>query len=296
MNELDYSKAVLLGILQGITEFLPISSSGHLALAQRWLQLDPDGTPMLLFDILAHLGTLLAVMIVFRRTMAGYLSSLCRRSIRPPHTPSTSLHLPRHDAPWRRHGYHATYAVRPLLLAIVATIPTAAIGLLFQRPFEAAFDRPRWIGVCLLITGGLLAGLAKTPRGRRGWKDFRWPEAVAVGIAQGLAILPGISRSGATICTACYLGWRRRWAAEFSFLIIIPPIVGGTMLELADALKTPASAETAAPWGPIIAGSVASLLVGVGSLALLLRVVRRAKLPYFAPYCWLLGASVILVC
>ncbi len=291
MTELNYLKAMLLGAIQGITEFLPISSSGHLALTQRWLGLDPGGTQMLLFDVVAHTGTLAAVAIVFRRQAKSYVVWLFRES--------------------RGFGSGKLYAWRIALLAAVATLPTAAIGWQFRDTFQAAFNRPVWIAAGLLVTGVLLALLVLFPRGRRGWKDFRLWEVILIGTAQALAIWPGISRSGATICAACYCGWRRRWSAEFSFLIAVPAILGVTALKINDAfgwvpclrehalsippLHGPASVAMppTVAWGPVIAGGAVSLLVGVCALNVLLGAVRRAKLHYFAIYCWALAALVL---
>jgi len=130
-------------------------------------------------------------------------------------------------------------------------------------------------------------------RGRRGWRDYHWWEAVLIGFAQAMAILPGISRSGATICMASYCGWRRRWAAQFSFLIVIPAIGGATLLKVRDTFGLPTEQFEAVHWGPLFAGGFVSLIVGVVALKLLLGAVRRAKLHYFAVYCWL--AAVIVM-
>ena len=275
MSELNYLAAILLGAIQGLTEFLPISSSGHLALTQRWLSLEPDSTQMLLFDLLAHCGTLIAVAIVFVAPAKRFARRLIRES----------------SGSWARNRH----AWRIVLLAVAATVPTAVIGLAFRDTFEAAFDKPVWIGICLIVTGSLLAVLAGLRRGRRGWKDYHWWEAALIGLAQGMAILPGISRSGATICVAAYCGWRRRWAAQFSFLIAVPAIIGGTLLKIKDALDLPAQQLAAVPTGPVIIGSLVSLVVGVFALKLLLDMVQRAKLHYFALYCWLVGILVVSV-
>ncbi len=274
MSELGYLTAILLGAIQGVTEFLPISSSGHLALTQRWLDLDPASTEMLLFDVLVHCGTLIAVFFVFRLPAQRYVIRLAREL--------------RGSCRGRRYAWRIT------LLAVIATIPTAGIGLGLKDEFEAAFDKPAGIGICLIVTGCMLAVLAKLGRGRRGWKKLRWWEAALVGVAQASAILPGISRSGATICVASYCGWRRQWAAEFSFLIAVPAILGGTLLKFKDALDLPSAPDYRVACGPVMVGGVVSLLVGVAALSLLLHIVRRAKLHHFAPYCWLVGALVIV--
>ncbi len=274
MSELDYLRAMLLGVLQGLTEFLPISSSAHLALSQRWFDLDPQSAPMLLFDVLVHLGTLVAVVIVFRKSALRFCSRL--------YGEATGTSPGRPCAWWIA------------LLAIAATIPTGVIGLLFQEHFEAAFGSPRAIGTCLIITGCLLIALVKVPRGRRGWRALRWWEAVLIGLVQAAAILPGISRSGSTICVASYFGWRRRWAAEFSFLIAVPAITGGAILKIKDTFELSPDALQAINWGPILFGSTVSLVVGVFALRLLLSAIRRARLHYFAYYCWLVGVLILV--
>ena len=273
MSELDHLRAVLLGAIQGITEFLPVSSSAHLAITQRWMGLEADSPQLLLFDVLAHLGTLVAVLIVFAHSGTRFVSRLVRES----------------KGSWqrRRQGW------RIALLAAAATVPTALIGLALKDTFESAFDRPRWIGAALIVTGGLLAALKMLHRATRGWRGFRWWQAVLVGIVQACAILPGISRSGSTICVASYCGLRRRWAVEFSFLIAVPAIVGAALVKLKDTLDlSPTQFETI-PFGPVVLGSVVSLGTGIVALKILIDAVRRAKLHYFALYCWALGALLI---
>ncbi len=272
MSELDYLQAVVLGAVQGLTEFLPVSSSGHLAITQRYLALAPEGATMLLFDVLAHLATLVAVGIVFAKPIGRFIRRLSAET-------SGSWPRPR-------------YAWRIVMLAVAASVPTGVIGLTLQDKFEEAFGEPRLIGVCLIVTGIMLALLAVVPRGRRGWKRFAWWQAVVVGLAQSAAILPGISRSGATICMASYLGLRRRWAAEFSFLIAAPAILGGTLLKVRDTLSLPTEVVSAIPLGAVIVGSLVSLVVGVFALMVLLSAIRRAKLHYFSVYCLVLGALV----
>ncbi len=269
MSELGYGWAILLGVIQGLTEFLPVSSSAHLAFAQRWIGLDPSSLTMLLFDLLSHVGTVVSIFIVFREPIGRYARRFANEC--------------RSDWPGRRYG------MRIAVLGVSALIPTAVIGLGFKEKFEAAFGDARGIGIDLVITGALLAATAAVPRGRRGWKDFRVGHAVLIGIAQAISIFPGISRSGATISTAAFLGIRRRWAGEFSFFIAIPAILGAAAIKLKDALELGPEGFAALPWGPIVTGSAVSLVTGVVSLRLLLGAIRRARLHYFAVYCWVVG-------
>ena len=274
MTDLTYWQALLLGAVQGLTEFLPISSSAHLALSQRLMALEADSAAMLLFDAFVHIGTVLSIGIVFFHPELEFLRRL-RRELEPS---------------WNR----ARYGWRIIGFTAAASVPTGVIGLLFKKKFEGAFDNPRSMGLHLCVTGGLLFALMFVPRGRRGWKQIHWWEAGLVGVVQGLAIFPGISRSGSTICTASYCGWRRKWAAHFSFLIAMPAILGGTVIKLKDTLELPAAELQAIPWGAIVVGALVSTVVGVLALKLLLSAVRRAKLHYFAPYCVAVGLWAML--
>ena len=271
---MTYWQAILLGLVQGLTEFLPVSSSGHLAIIQKLLGLDPASPEMLSFDVCAHVGTLVAVASVFAPSMLSFLRGLVRQR--------SDLSGPgtlRRRAP----GWHV------LLLAVVACVPTGAIGLGFKDQLQAAFDKPIAIGCCLIATGFLLMATRFVPTPRRGWRRFGLLAALLVGVAQGLAILPGVSRSGATICTALYCGLKRRWAAEFSFLIAFPAILGATLLEARHAFD-----GVAVPWGRVVVGSLVAAVSGYFALRTLVAMVRRARLHLFAYYCWPLGAAVLL--
>ncbi|MDO8629798.1 MAG: undecaprenyl-diphosphate phosphatase, partial [Phycisphaerales bacterium] len=213
---MTYLEALVLGVIQGLTEFLPVSSSAHLAFAQRWMGLQADSPSMFMFDGLSHVGTLVSVAVVFRESIGRFAAQFIREC----------------SAHWtgRRNAW------RIALLGMVASVPTAVIGLGFKEQLEADFGRPRWIGAELALTGVLLAITVFLPRGRRSLKKFTWWQAALVGTAQGIAIVPGISRSGATICTASFFGLRRRWAAEFSFFIAFPAILGATAIQFKDVL------------------------------------------------------------
>lgn len=273
MNDLGYGWAIVLGVVQGITEFLPISSSAHLALVQRWMGLAPESLTILLFDLMTHVGTVISIFIVFAKPLQAYLTRLIRE--------------------WGSEWNGRRYATKILLLGVAASIPTAAIGLGFKDFLEDSFGHARRIGGELMVTGLLLYAMSLIPRGRKGWKHFRFSHALWIGLAQGISILPGISRSGATICTASFCGIRRRWATEFSFYIAIPAILGAAAIKLKDAIELGGSALADLPWGPMVAGSVVSLVVGVASLLALVQAVRRAKLHYFAFYCWLVGGLIL---
>ena len=263
---LSWLQSVALGMLQGATEFLPISSSGHLVLARAVLG---TGEVPLLFDVLLHVATLAAVCVVFRRrlrALAGALPDLVR-------------------AAERRRGAAADR--RMLLLLVLASVATAAIGLTLDRlgvPRE-----PRFAAAMLLVTAAALVA-ARVLRGQApaaaaaGWQPgWRW--ALAVGIAQGVAVLPGISRAGATIATAVIAGADRETAAEFSFLAAIPAIVGALLLTLRDVpALAGGTAAGAGVGGALVAGMVASFLVGWLALTLLLQIVRSGRLHLFAFY------------
>lgn len=272
MNELGLVQAIILGAVQGLSEFLPISSSGHLAIVQRWMGLQPDSHDLLLFDVFAHLGTLLAVFVVFRTSIVSFIRRLRAEA---------SGHCSGRAVAWRI-----------VWLATITTVTTAAIALPNKHMFEAAFGKPIWIGGFLMGTGVILAGTRFVSPGRRGWREFRWWHGVLIGIAQACAILPGISRSGATICTAFYGGIRRRWAGEFSFLIAVPAIGGATLSMVADLGKSVAADGPAAL--PIAAGAIVSFVTGVVALRWLIWIIRRGRLSYFAPYCLVVGLLVVL--
>ncbi len=274
MNDLDVAKAIILGVVQGLTEFLPVSSSAHLTIAQRFLGLNPESPPMLIFDTLSHVGTLVAVGIVFFHPMKRFLVRLWRETVGP--KPATN------------------FAQRLCMLVMVSLIPTAAIGLGFQETFEAAFGKPHLIAMGLFTTGALLLLTMTRKHPNRGWKQFSWWHAAIVGLAQGGAIMPGISRSGATICAATFCGLRRRWSAEFSFLIASPTILGAALIKVSECFDWNSEQLSAIAWGPVLVGTFTSFAVGIVALLILIQVVRRAKLHYFSFYCIVVGALLIL--
>lgn len=265
-EELTLSRALVLGAVQGFTEFLPISSSGHLVLFQRWLGLRG---PELAFDILLHLATLAAIVGVFRRPLVRLL---------------------RGAVAWtcgRRDG-EALGQARLVGLLAAGTLPAALGGFFFQEAIEGAFSSPRLVGLFLLVTGGFLF-LTRRRSGGRAEEALGWRDALLIGLAQAAAILPGISRSGATICAGLALGLRPELSARFSFFLAIPAILGAGALRAGELLGgNPAAA------GVSLAGALVAGAVGYGALRLLLRMLRGARLGAFAYYCWAVGLLALL--
>ena len=265
-------QAILLGVVQGLTEWIPVSSSGHLVLAQQVFGIEVP----LFFDLAIHVATLVVVVLFYRRALLGILRSFLRIVEDRKATPTWRALLL--DDPDRRLG----------VLLVVATVPTAAIGLALRGPIEAAFGSVLAVGVALLVTGTFL-WFSERREARRGIGEFGFRDAVVIGTLQGVAIFPGISRSGATIGAALYRGIDRELAARFSFLLSIPAILGATILQ-----ATPAAWVHARTY-PLEygVGMLAAGIVGYATLALLVFVIRRRGFRWFAPYCWAVGAAAV---
>lgn len=281
---MTYWQAIILGIIQGVAEFLPISSDGHLAVAQHWMGLDAESVPMILFDVVAHCGTLVSIVIVFWTVFWRFFRRLILE-LRPPAGPRKAD---------RRPWLVRNASCRILLLAMLACIPTGIIGLKFKHQLEALYGTPVMIGVGFLITGAFLVVSHLLGNPRRPLRAFGPLAAFLVGIGQGAAIAPGVSRSALTISIALMSGLKRRWAAEFSFLIAFPAICGATVVKLKDAFEM-AQGSLAGLVGPIAVGSIVSAVVGYAALRVLLVAVRRAKLIYFAYYVFVVGIIVMIM-
>jgi undecaprenyl-diphosphatase len=255
--------AILLGIVQGITEFLPISSDGHLAIVQHYLP--GFEQPGLLFDVLLHVGTLGAILLYFQRDVVRLLA-----------------------APFRQ-GSEARRDRRLLLLIATASVPTAVIGLALKSRVEHWMENMLVVALMLMLTGTLLfVGERYRRRGRRGEPALTLTDAVVTGIAQGLAVLPGLSRSGSTIATLLFRGVDGETAARFSFLMAIPAIAGAALLSMNDL-----DSLTAGEVPAYLAGTAMAFIVGLCAIRLLLGVIRRQRLAWFAVYCWLTGAGLL---
>ena len=256
---MNLSEALLLGALQGATEFLPVSSSGHLVLAQNLIS--GFSQPGILFDVTLHLGTLIAIAIYFWRDLSGLLTCCGRR------------------------GPAAEVERRLLRLLIAGSIPTAIIGLTFKHQVERMFESPALVAGMLLVTGTLLFIADRYRPGTRREESLTTSDAILTGIAQGVAIIPGISRSGSTIVALLLRDVSGETAARFSFLLSMPAVGGAALLSLRDAEKlVPGELPV------YLAGAGVAMIVGMLAIHLLLGVLRRRRLGWFAVYCWLVGA------
>lgn len=270
--DINIIQAIILGMVQGLTEFLPVSSSAHLVLVPEILGIQSS----LAFDTLLHLGTLIAVVYYFWNDVVNmiraFISSLkdiiqgkFRSELR--------------EDPFKRLSW----------LVIVGTIPAGLMGVLFKDFFEGLFSSVTAVAVFLLITGFILWGVERMPRGNKEVKDITFKNSLLVGIAQGCAIAPGISRSGATIATSLYLGFDREMAARFSFLLSIPAIWGAALIQAKDL-----SAGFDLSTGVFVAGLLSSIIFGYLAIRFLMGYIKQHKLTIFAYYCWIVGVVVLL--
>ena len=275
---MTFLEAILLGILQGLTEFLPVSSSGHLVLAQQFLGLKE---PLVFFDVMLHVGTLAAVFVAYReaigRLVIGGVSALGDTQFwrKPRATLNTSVDL------------------KFISLILIGSIPTGIIAVVFKTQLESFFDEVRLVSIMLILTGVIL----QLPRLRREKTDssdssteaLKTWHAPLIGIAQGCAITPGISRSGTTISLALFLGIPAKTAAEYSFLLSIPAILGAVALKIRDL------GDTTIAFHIVGIGMLASFIVGYIALRFLLVILNRGKFSVFSYYCVALGLTSLLI-
>ncbi len=255
---MDWLKAVILGVIQGLTEFLPVSSSGHLVIGSEILGFDGPG---IAFEVFLHLGTLLAVIVVFRRELSLMVYSLfVSREKRKKDKELARLFS------WN-------------IFVIIATLPAVAVGLFLKDDIERIFSDIRITFGMLFVTGVMMLLTTKISQGT---KNINGKNAFIIGIAQSLAILPGLSRSGSTIFTGMLLGVNRETAARFSFIMSIPAIIGAAVLKLSDLLASPPGGDEIIA---ITAGVIASTISGYFAIVFLLDIVRKGRMHWFGYYC-----------
>ena len=273
---MTYFEAVILGLVQGLAEFLPISSSGHLALLQQFFGIDE--TKVLLFAVMLHVGTLISVFIVYWKDIWELIVELCL-TIKDL---CTGKGLRLDERPVRKLG----------VLIIIATIPTGIIGVLGGDFFDSLYTSIIPIGVGLIITGFLLVMAERMGSSSRGLEKMNFRNAFFIGLVQGIAICPGISRSGSTLFGSLICNLDRKFAVKFVFLISIPSILGSAVMELPDAIK---AGVTAAEVGPVIVGMLVAAVSGLVAIKTMIKIVSDKKLSYFSYYVWVVGAFVVLL-
>ncbi|MBS4022392.1 MAG: undecaprenyl-diphosphate phosphatase [Dethiobacter sp.] len=255
---MGYLEALILGILQGLTEFLPVSSSGHLVIFQDLLGVVQQG---ITFEIMVHFGTVLSVIWVFGPDIMRIL---------------------------RRFAHEKQERHFALMLA-VGTVPTGIIGYLLKNLFTRLYQSTLLVGFMLLVTGVILYTLHTLKPGRKNERTMTAADALIVSLAQTFAIIPGISRSGSTITSALWRSLDRETAVRFSFLLSVPVILGATLVELKDLAQAGFDGFT----GSIIVGTFAAFLAGIFAIKVFIHFLKTGRFQYFAYYCWFAGLVTI---
>ena len=271
---MTYLSSFLLGLVQGLAEFLPISSSGHLSIAQNLLGLNTEIPEF--FDVLLHLGTLVAVFVAYWRDICDMVAELI-------HGVGDLVHgtTPRQVPPARRL----------ILLIIVGTLPLFIL-LPIHKQVQALSNNMVFIGAALVVTGFLLFACDLVRKGKKTERTATIADVLVVGLGQAIATMPGISRSGMTITTGCFMGFERKFAVRFSFLLSIPAVLGANILSLKDAL------DTGIIWAEVpmyVVGVITAAVVGYACIQLLRLVAEKGRFGAFAYYCWAVGLLTLLL-
>lgn len=280
-------QSIFLGIVQGLTEFLPVSSSGHLAIFQNIFHIDTGGS--VLYDVLLHVGTLAVVLVVYWKDILKLIIEFFRM-LGDIFVNLGMLFSSGRKQPKYRKVVRTNYR-KFVVLIIVSTIPTAIMGYLGSKLISDASSTLIIPGICLLVTGILLI---LSDRKNDCWKipkDVSYGEGVLIGIAQGFATLPGLSRSGTTIAAETFCGLDRKFAVKYSFILSIPAIIGAAVMELKEASQEAVSGQTIVIY---LAGMAAAAVVGYVAIRSMLKIVQNKKLKYFAYYCFAAGTLAII--
>jgi undecaprenyl-diphosphatase len=251
---------MMLGLLQGMTEFLPVSSSGHLVIAQYFLDIKQPGVT---FEVMVHFGTLISIIWVFRKDLLslfrGFVSKVEERKL--------------------------------LVLLVIGVIPTGLMGIILKSFFMEMFDKPFVVGFMLLITGFIVLAISRVNIKIKNIKNMSIWDALIIGIFQGIAIIPGITRSGSTILGALWRGLNRETAIRYSFLLALPAIAGATLLELRDLLKLGGRPELLLS---NILAMLTAFISGILAITIFINLLKRGKFHYITYYCWILGILTVV--
>ncbi len=256
-------EALLLGIIQGLTEFLPVSSSGHLELGSYFLNIDTENN--LLFAIIVHGATALSTIVVFRKTILELIKGLFKFT-------------------WNKE-------MKFILKILLSMLPVGFIGLFFEQQIESFFSGNMMLVATMLALTGLLLLLTNYAKSKTG--EVTFGKSIIVGIAQAVAIMPGISRSGATISTALLVGVNKSEAARFSFLMVLPPILGAAFLKFISFIEAP-TIVSSIDLSVLAVGFIAAFVSGLVACKWMINIVKKGKLIYFAFYCFLISGIVLI--
>ena len=273
---MTYVTSFLLGLVQGVAEFLPVSSSGHLAIAQNLLGLEGAGSVPEFFDVLLHLGTLIAV-------FAAYWKDICEMVV--------ELFRGIGDLAHRSTPSPVPPARRLILLIVVGTLPLFAV-LPIRKAVQGLSDNMVFVGAALIVTGILLFLCDRVRKGRKTERSATWVDALLVGVGQAVATLPGVSRSGMTITAGCFVGYERRFAVRFSFLLSIPAVLGANILSVGDAVQAGINGAEVPMY---LVGVVTAAVVGYLCIRLLKYVADKGRFGAFAYYCWAVGILTLVL-
>jgi len=271
---LDILSAIILGAVQGLSEFLPISSSGHLALIPHLLGVETG----LAFDTVLHIGTLIAIFTFFWKDIVNLIKGFILSII------DLSEGIDKF-----KEGLNTIPEKRFAWLIIIGTIPTGIIGILFKDAVETVLRGTIFIGFFLIVTGIILYYSERHSSGNITAKDMSFKKAAIVGICQGLAVLPGISRSGSTIASGLCLGLEREYAARYSFLLSVPAVIAAGVLQIKDISNIDASMTV------LLAGFLSSVIFGYLAIKLLMKMIKGWSLDIFAYYCWIVGILTLVL-
>ncbi len=265
---MNWWEAALLGLIQGLTEFLPISSSGHLVLGKYLLGLTDGTGDNVTFEVFVHFGTALSILTVYKNRVLKIVVESFSALLKPSKI---------------AEQYHQNESFKTAIFIFITLIPTGLTYILLKDFFEAKFNDPRFVCGMLFVTGTLLllTLLRKNPTGK-----LTPLKALVTGIAQSAAMIPGISRSGSTICAALYQNVSPQRAADFSFLMLLPVVLGATFIQGLEIFKSGFTLG----WGLLLIGTVVAYVSGIVAIKIVLDFVRRGNLQYFAYYCFAAGA------